>query len=458
MKRRSGNDFFAPCLSDIDAYNPTRNVMRTRRLIHTLPLLIVAGLTAAGCAPAAEQTAELAVRAADIALPADIQPGPTEILVSAHVLPGTTLASLLRAHQIAEAEVAALVARASAIFDLRRVRVDQPYRFARALDGALRWFEYEIDGDRLLKIARAGGEPTGFAAEILPIEKTAQTVTVRGTIGAEADSLVAAMDQAGETIDLSLALAEIFASDVDFNVDLQRGDRFELVVDKLFRENGVFAGYGPILAAELHNDSRRLRAVRFDPQGGPAGYFDENGRSLRKFFLRSPLKFEPVVTSGFSRRRFHPVLHQYRAHQGVDYRAPTGAPVVAVATGTVVFAAYNGGSGRMVHLRHGNGFESQYLHLSSIAVRTGARVKQGDLVGRVGATGLATGPHLHYALKRNGVNVNPVTVHRAMPPGDAIPSVDLPRFAETRDRVFSGLAAPDSVVASDVSDLPAASR
>lgn len=431
--------------------------MRTRWLIHTLPLLIVAALTAAGCVPAAEPTAELAVRVADIYLPVDIQLLPAEILVSAQVLPGTTMASLLRAHQVGEAEVAELVARASAIFDLRRFRVDQPYRFARALDGALRWFEYEIDGDRLLKIARTGEEP-GLVAEILPIEKTARTVTVRGAIGAEADSLVAAMDQAGETIDLSLALAGIFGSDVDFNVDLQPGDRFELVVDKLFRENGAFAGYGPILAAELHNDGRRLRAVRFEPEGGPAGYFDENGRSLRKFFLRSPLRFEPVVTSGFSRRRFHPVLHQYRAHQGVDYRAPRGAPVVAVAAGSVVFAAYNGGSGRMVHLRHANGFESQYLHLSSIAVRAGARVDQGDLVGRVGATGLATGPHLHYALKRNGVNVNPVSVHRAMPPGDPIPSADLPRFAETRDRAFSGLATPDTVVASDVSDLPTASR
>ncbi len=431
--------------------------MRTRWLIHTLPLLIVPALTAAGCAPAAEPTAELAVRAADIYLPVDIQLLPAEILVSAQVLPGTTMASLLRAHQVGEAEVAELVARASAIFDLRRFRVDQPYRFARALDGALRWFEYEIDGDRLLKIARTG-EERALVAEILPIEKTAQTVTVRGAIGAEADSLVAAMDQAGETIDLSLALAGIFGSDVDFNVDLHPGDRFELVVDKLFRENGAFAGYGPILAAELHNDGRHLRAVRFEPESGPAGYFDENGRSLRKFFLRSPLRFEPVVTSGFSRRRFHPVLHQYRAHQGVDYRAPTGAPVVAVAAGTVVFAAYNGGSGRMVHLRHANGFESQYLHLSSIAVRAGARVDQGDLVGRVGATGLATGPHLHYALKRNGANVNPVSVHRAMPPGDPIPSAELPRFAETRDRAFSDLATPDTDVASDVSDLPTASR
>ena len=427
-----------------------------RQLIHRFsgPLLVVSALAGARCAPPPEPPPRpLAISGVDVYLPADLR------LVSARVLPGSTMASLLRAHQLAEAEVTELIGRASALFDLRRVRVDQPYRLARALDGALRWFEYEIDGDRLLKIARAE-DPTvlQFVAEILPIEKTARVVTVRGAIGPDADSLVAALDQAGETIDLSLALAGIFASDVDFNTDLQAGDRFEVVVEKLFREDDQFAGYGPILAAELHNDGRRLRALRFAPEGGSPGYFDEEGRSLRKFFLRSPLKFEPVITSGFSRRRFHPLLHGYRAHQGVDYRAPTGAPVVAVAAGTVVFAGYNGGSGRMVHLRHANGFESQYLHLSSIAVRSGSRIDQGVLIGRVGSTGLATGPHLHYALKRNGVNVNPVTVHRAMPPGDPIPAVDLPRFTEARGRAFSEFDKPETLDASNVSDSPPASR
>jgi murein DD-endopeptidase MepM/ murein hydrolase activator NlpD len=351
------------------------------------------------------------------------------------------------------------VARASSVFDLRRLRVHQPYRLAQAVDGALRWFEYEIDDDRILKIARAHDQPAPeFVAEIVPIEKTPRTVTVRGTIDEDASSLIASMDRAGETVDLSLALAGIFASDVDFNTELQPGDRFELVVEKLFRENDQFAGYGPIVAAELHNDGRRLRAIRFTPKGGTPGYFDEEGRSLRKFFLRSPLKFEPVITSGFSRRRFHPVLHQYRAHQGVDYRAPTGAPVVAVASGTVVFAGPNGGSGRMVHLRHANGFESQYLHLSSIAVRRGARVNQGELIGRVGSTGLATGPHLHYALKKNGANVNPVTAHRAMPPGDPIPAPELPRFADVRERAFSTLVEPPVVAAAVEPDASADSR
>jgi murein DD-endopeptidase MepM/ murein hydrolase activator NlpD len=404
---------------------------------------LAAAVLAAGCRSAVDQTAELAstaVNAVDIALPADIR------TISARVLPGATMASLLRAHRVADSEVAALVAHASRVFDVRRVRVDQPYRLAQAFDGALRWFEYEIDGNQILKIARADSPSSpGFVAEIVPIEKTSKTATVHGAIDADASSLIAAMDRAGESVDLSLALADIFASDVDFNTELQPGDRFELTVAKLFRENDEFAGYGPILAAELHNDGRRLRAIRFEPSGGSPGYFDEQGRSLRKFFLRSPLKFEPVVTSGFSRRRFHPVLHRYRAHQGVDYRAPTGAPVVAVSSGTVVFAGVNGGNGRMVHLRHSNGFESQYLHLSSIAVRRGARVEQGQLIGRGGSTGLATGPHLHYALKKNGVNINPVTAHRAMPPGDPIPNEDRQRFQEAWN-------------ASDPSDLRPASQ
>src|SRR5688572_25970169 len=149
--------------------------MRSIRLIQAT--VIVSATFGAGCAPPDEHRAGLAVRAADVFLPTDIPLLPAEILISSRVLPGTTMASLLRAHQVAEAEVAELVARASAIFDLRRVRVDQPYRFARALDGALRWFEYEIDGDRLLKIARAAELPAPeFVATIVAIEKTARTV------------------------------------------------------------------------------------------------------------------------------------------------------------------------------------------------------------------------------------------------------------------------------------------
>ena len=223
---------------------------------------------------------------------------------------------------------------------------------------------------------------------------------------------------------------------------MQPGDHFELTVEKQFREDTGFAGYGPILAAQFTNAGRRVRAVRFAPEGGLPGYYNERGVSMRRFFLASPLKFQPVITSAFSRSRLHPILREYRAHLGVDYRAPAGAPVVAVADGVVVSAGMSGGSGRLVHLRHANGYETEYLHLSSIAVRAGSSVRQGELVGRVGASGLATGPHLDYRLKKNGVFINPITAHRAMPPGDPIPAPLMEAFVAVRDRVMGAFSTP----------------
>lgn len=373
-------------------------------------------------------------RAVDIALAADIT------VVSARVVAGATLATILQAQHVAQADVDAVVRRAASVFDARKVRKDQPYRLETRADGTVRRFEYEIDGDRFLRVDRANAQD--LVAAVLPIAKTRRVGVVRGRIDRETSSLVAAMDAAGETIDLTLALADIFSGDIDFNTDLQPGDRFELLVEKQYREDKRFSGYGSILAAEFENAGHRLRAVRFTPDGGSPGYFDERGISMRRFFLKSPLKFEPTITSGFSRSRLHPVLHEVRAHLGVDYRAPVGAPVVAVSDGYVVSAGMKGGSGRMVHVRHANGYETQYLHLSSIAVRAGARVRQGELIGRVGSSGLATGPHLDYRLKKNGAFINPVTAHRAMPPADPIPSAQMVAFAAARDRAFADFSAP----------------
>jgi len=372
--------------------------------------------------------------ARDIVLAAD------KTVVSARVASGATFASLLRDQGMTAMEIADVAARVAAVFDLRKVRAAQPYRFERAIDGVMRRIEYEIDGDRFLRVSR---EPAGdWQATVLPIPKTLRVETIRGTIDRQAPSLVAAVDAAGETIDLTLALAEIFGGDIDFNTELQPGDRFELTVEKQFREADVFAGYGPILAAEFSNAGRRVRAVRFTDADGKPAYFDERGVSMRRFFLASPLKFQPVVTSGFSRSRLHPILREYRAHLGVDYRAPAGAPVVAVSDGVVVSAGPSGGSGRMVHLRHANGFESEYLHLSAITVRAGSRVHQGELIGRVGATGLATGPHLDYRLKKNGAFVNPLTAHRSMPPADPVPPTRMSEFTTVRDRAFASFSVP----------------
>lgn len=372
--------------------------------------------------------------ASDIALAADTT------VVSAKVAAGATLDSILRAQHVVTADIVELVMRAGRVFDLRKVRRDQPYRLVMTADNTVRRLDYEIDGDKYLRVVRSPGD--ALVADVLPIPKTPRPELVHGRIDREHPSLVAAMDAAGETLDLTLALVDIFGGDIDFSTGLQRGDTFQLQVDKQFRDDGRFAGYRAITAAEFQNAGRRVRAVRYTPSGAAPGYYDERGVSMKRFFLASPLKFQPVVTSGFSARRLHPILQEYRAHLGVDYRAPAGSAVVAVADGVVAFAGDAGGSGRMVHVRHANGFETEYLHLSSIAVRAGARVQQGDIVGRVGATGLATAPHLDYRVKRNGAFIDPVAAHRAMPPIEPIGIAEMPAFTTARDRALAALAAP----------------
>ena len=381
-----------------------------------------------GCRPPSDDVRPHASGGADIALSRETT------VVAARVGAGATVASILRAHGVAVADIGDAIAQAASVFDLRKVRVDQPYRLEAAITGALRRFEYEIDRDRYLRVSRT--DDATLVADVLPIPKTRRIDVVRGRIDRAAPSLVSAMDAAGETIDLTLAVAAIFGGEIDFSTGVQLGDTFQIAVEKQFRDGNVFAGYGPVAAAEFINNGRRVRAVRFTPDGGPPAYYDDRGVSMKRFFLASPLKFQPVITSGFSLRRVHPILQEVRAHLGVDYRAPAGAPVVAVADGLVVSAGMSGGSGNLVHLRHSNGFETEYLHLSALAVRAGSRVRQGELIGRVGMTGLATGPHLDYRVKKNGVFVNPVAAHRSMPPAEPIPLTQKAAFDAVCDDAF----------------------
>lgn len=409
-------------------------------MLASLVLLVTASTA---CRPAAAEPPRSTGRLADIVLTRDSES------IRALVPQRTTLSSLLTTHQLVAAEAAALVETLSEKFDLRRFRAGQPYRIERFFDGRLREFEYEIDRDRRLIATREADPEATFHAEIAEIPKTIEQVVVEGAITRESPSLVQAIDAAGGQVELSLALAEVFSGEMDFNSDVQPGDTFRLIVERATRVDGGFGGYGPVLAAEFVNAGRTLQAIRFTPPDGAPGYYDTEGRSLKRFFLKSPLKFEPRVTSSFSRARRHPVLNYTRAHNGVDYAAPSGAPVASVASGVVTFAGWTNGGGRTVRVRHTSGYESEYLHLSAIAVRTGARIGQGDLVGRVGATGLATGPHLHYGLRRNGVYVNPVREHQTMPPGEPVAEVHLALFSGHRDHLFglledSGLRAADN--------------
>lgn len=367
-------------------------------------------------------------------------------LTPGHVAHGENFGSLLQRQGIDDEQREAILESLEGVFDPRRMHEGQAWRVNRATTGEVRFLEYEIDGRSVLRVTPTAERSGEFVAEVVPYDVHVARVTVRGDINEQTSSLFAAMASAGETADLSVELADIFSGEVDFNNDLQRGDRFELLTEKAVRD-GRLVGYGSISAAMLSNGGRHLQAFRFQPAGAPPGYYDAEGRSLKRFFLRSPLKFDPRVTSGFSTNRFHPILHINRAHLGVDYAAPIGAPVVAVSAGVVTFAAFTNGGGRTVRLRHASGYESGYLHLSAFGpgIHVGARVSQGQLIGKVGMTGLATGPHLHYELRKSGAIVNPQIEHKKLPPGEPIPPSQMDAFRAARDAALTALGLPPAV-------------
>jgi len=237
---------------------------------------------------------------------------------------------------------------------------------------------------------------------------------------------------------LALELSDIFSWDVDFNTDFRKGDTFRVLVEERWLD-GEFRKYGDILAAELAVDGKTYRAYHFDAGDRP-DYFDEEGKSLRKAFLKAPLSYRRI-SSGFTKRRMHPILKIARPHLGIDYAAPAGTPVSTVGDGTVTFAGRKGPNGNLVVVRHPNGYTTSYGHLARITkgIRRGAVVRQGDVIGTVGATGRATGPHLDYRIRRNGAFLNPLTVN--LPKGEAVPRGRMADFRGVAEAFARSLAA-----------------
>ena len=393
-------------------------------------LLIPLAALAAACQGAAGQPSD-APHGSDIALSRDAN------RVEARVPRNATLEGLLRQNQLSAEMTAALISAVRGVFDPRDIRANQTYALTRSLDGLFREFRYQIDGDRLLRVAASrarDGRIPAFDAEVVTMPKEMTIDAVSATIGRQHASLVGALDASGHNIQLALQLADIFGGEVDFNVDLQPGDRIDVLFERAMRD-GEFIGYGDIKAAVLVADGRHLTAIRSVGADGKPGWFDEQGRSLQRQFLQSPLPFEPRVTSRFSYRRLHPVLGRERAHLGVDYGAPVGTAVRAVSSGVVELAGWSGEAGQMIRIRHSGGYQTAYLHLSSFSpgIRPGARVSQGDLIGRVGASGTVTGPHLDFRIIKDGTYVNPLTELKKMPKGEPIAGDALAAFAQTRD-------------------------
>jgi murein DD-endopeptidase MepM/ murein hydrolase activator NlpD len=381
-----------------------------RRVLLALLLPFVGIMAAFGIAPdTITDTVERTSVVEQIALPA--LPVSTDAQESywreARIERGDTIASVLQRLQIDDSSAAQVMQRTSEARSLYRLIPGRTIRAHTTAAGQLLALRY-LNGTQLLKIDREG--------DALVIYEGAAEVETRLHMrsGEIRSSLFAATDAAGMSDAVAVQIAEVFSTDIDFHRDLRKGDRFAAVYEVQYHQ-GEPVKTGRLLSAEFVNNGKTFQAVWFQNPDGEGGYYTPDGKNIRKAFLRSPLEFSRV-SSGFSMSRFHPVLQTWRAHKGVDYAAPTGTRVKATGDGIVEFAGKQGGYGNLVVLRHQSKYTTWYGHLSGFApgMQKGKRVTQGDVIGYVGSTGVATGPHLHYEFRTNDVHQDPLRV--AMPP------------------------------------------
>lgn len=335
---------------------------------------------------------------------------------------GDTLASLLARLGINDKEAFDFIRTDSVAQTIaRQLRPGKPVTAHGNEAGELLALHFPVTGkDSLIVVRREGGK---LKATEDPLVPESRTIMRSGEIRY---SLFGATDAAGIPDAIATQLAEIFGGDIDFHRDLRKGDRFSVVYEMHF-QRGLPIRSGRILAAEFTNDRKTFQAYWHTTEDGKGGYYTPEGQSLRKAFLRSPLEFSRV-TSGFTSNRYHPVLQTWRAHKGVDYGAPIGTRVRSVADGVVDFAGQQGGYGNLVIVRHSGTYSTAYGHLNGFGagVRKGTRVAQGDTLGYVGQTGLASGPHLHYEFRIRDQQVNPLSV--TLPTTIPLEASQLPRF------------------------------
>ncbi len=318
---------------------------------------------------------------------------------------GDTLAGVLTAANIDAGEIAALARTQPEVRELYRLYPGQVLRYRADDTGQLADLIYPVNDLEQLHLQRQDG---GLA---LAREKQAYDTRLAYVTGSIQSSLFADGQHAGLSDAQVMQLVDIFGWDIDFAQDLRPGDSFSVAYEENFA-NGQKLNDGPIAAAEFVNQGKVYRAIGFRDEAGALSYFSPEGMSLRRAFLRSPVKFSHI-TSRFSLGRFHPILKTWRAHNGVDYGAPTGTPVMATASGRIVSVGVKGGYGNAVVLKHGGSYSTLYAHLSRFQskIRAGGYVEQGQIIGYVGKTGLATGPHLHYEFQVDGAHRNPLTFH-----------------------------------------------
>lgn len=357
---------------------------------------------------------------------ASVLPAPSVYRSEERYVRGDTHAALLARLGVAPDDARRLARVAS----MRYLRTGYTVTAELGPDGELRWLSFLSARDRRMHIERADD---GFRAEEQPV---AMQTGIEVRSGVIRSSLFGATDAAGIPDAVAMQLADVFAGDVDFHRELRQGDRFSVIYEQYWLDGRPLYA-GRVLGAEFVNQGRVLRAVHYEREKGGSGYYAPDGSNLRKAFLRSPLEYTRI-SSRFGMRR-HPFQRGWRAHTGVDYAAPTGTRVRAAGDGVVEFAGWKGGYGKAVILRHRSRYSTLYGHLSRIepGLRRGQRVEQGEVIGRVGSTGWATGPHLHYEFHVGGRARNPYAI--AMPAGEPVPDAELAAFRRQAEPLIARL-------------------
>lgn len=317
---------------------------------------------------------------------------------------GDSLASIFSRLDIPSRELLNLLAQGGATHNLKKIYPGQTLRMLTGEEGKLLRLVYQVDQLSTLEISRSGDE-----FEISTTHRTPER-RVKNSTGTIESSLFLSAQEAGLSDSLTMELAGIFGWDIDFVLDIRQGDQFTVLYEELYLD-GENIGNGDILAAEFVNQGKKYQAIRYTDKGGKTDYYSLDGKSMRKAFLRSPVEFSRI-SSGFSLGRKHPILNKIRAHKGVDYAASRGTPIKATSNGKIVHRGNKGGYGKTIIIQHGTKYSTLYAHMSNYrkGLKQGSRVKQGQIIGYIGSSGLATGPHLHYEFRVDGVHRDPLRV------------------------------------------------
>ena len=348
--------------------------------------------------------------------------------VAGAIQPGESLGAALQRQGVPPASIHPVVAAVGEIYDFRRAQPGHQYAVELDREGVITTFRYEVSPETVFEAVQTGDST--WEARQIEVELDVEERVLSGTIET---SFIRAVVREGETEQLANRIVDVLQWDVDFSRDVRPGDAFRVIYERLSLD-GEFLRYGDILAIEYRGRRAAQTAIRFG-EGEEAEYYTVDGEPVRRMFLAAPCRYRRI-SSLFDPNRLHPVLGVRRPHYGVDYAASTGTPVYAVADGTVLFVGVRGGNGNLVRLRHAHGYESGYAHLSRFArgLRAGDTVTQGQTIGFVGSTGLSTGPHLHFALKRNGQFIDPLLAENTR--GPSLTGQALRDFQRRRAQVF----------------------